>query len=159
MKLLKITVILLATAILPIAASHASDIGDGENAKNFDKYLRNFDYDERKAMKIRVNDLLKLYKQGKVQIIDIRFQEEAAAWEMGFTTHIPLNELPDRLNELDKDKIIVTVCPHYDRAAIARHYLTLKGYDSRYLVDGLLGLAEYLRGDKARDFINDVSKK
>ncbi|KAF0155258.1 MAG: hypothetical protein FD159_2242 [Syntrophaceae bacterium] len=32
---------------------------------------------------------------------------------------------------------------------------TLKGYKSKYLTDGLLGLADYLRGDRAKDFIKE----
>lgn len=109
-------------------------------------------------MKIDIPEMLALYKQGTVQIIDIRFPEEHQAYNFGFIKNIPLNELPARLGELDSSKIIVTVCPHYDRAEIARTYLTLKGYRSKYLVDGILGLAEYLRGDKAKDFINAMPK-
>ena len=66
--------------------------------------------------------------------------------------------IPNRLKELDKSKIIVTVCPHYDRAEIARTFLTLKGYESKYLVEGLLGLADYLRGYRAKDFVNAVKQ-
>jgi len=124
----------------------------------FENYLKSFDYHERKDMKIGIPEMLQLYKQGMVQIIDVRFPEEHQVYRFGFMKHIPLNELPDRLKELDKSKIIVTVCPHYDRAEIARTYLTLKGYRSKYLTDGLLGLADYLRGDKAKDFINDIKK-
>jgi rhodanese-related sulfurtransferase len=72
---------------------------------------------------------------------------------MGFGSHIPLNDLPSRLDELDKEKIIVTACPHKDRAILAMAYLRTKGYNSKYLVDGLLGLAEFLRGDTARYFM------
>jgi hypothetical protein len=32
-------------------------------------------------------------------------------------------------------------------------YLRTKGYKARYLEDGLVGLAEALRGDTARDFV------
>jgi rhodanese-related sulfurtransferase len=109
-------------------------------------------------MKIGIPEMLQLYKQGMVQIIDIRFREEHQVYSFSFIKNIPLNELPDRLKELDKSKIIVTVCPHYDRAEMARIYLTLKGYRSKYLVDGLLGLADYLRGDRAKDFINEIKK-
>lgn len=66
--------------------------------------------------------------------------------------------IPNRLKEFDKSKIIVTVCPHYDRAEIAGTFLTLKGYRSRYLVEGLLGLADYLRGDRSKDVINAVKQ-
>jgi len=124
---------------------------------SFENYLKAFDYQERRNMKIGIQEMLHLYKQGSVQIIDIRFREEHQVYSFGFIKHIPLNELPDRLKELDKSKIIVTVCPHYDRAEIARTFLTLKGYQSRYLVEGLIGLAEYLRGDTAKNFITDVN--
>ncbi len=121
---------------------------------NFKQYLENFDYQERKEMKIDTQTMLKLFKEKKVQIIDIRFKEEHEAWSIGFVKHIPLPELPNRLNELDKDKIIVTICPHYDRAEIARLFLTLNGFKSKYLTDGMLGMVDFLRGDKAKDFID-----
>ncbi len=125
---------------------------------NFTNYLENFDYQERKEMKINIERLLPLLQEGKAVLIDIRFTEEVEAWNFGFAKNIPLNELPNRLAELDKDKIIVTVCPHSDRAAIARHYLTLNGYKSKYLVEGLLGLADHLRGDKAKEFIELINR-
>ncbi|NCQ24948.1 MAG: rhodanese-like domain-containing protein [Rhodobacteraceae bacterium CG17_big_fil_post_rev_8_21_14_2_50_63_15] len=120
---------------------------------DFATYLRGFDYDERRAMKIQMAEALELYATGQAELLDIRFADEARAWTLGFGKHIPLNELPDRLNELDPAKTIVTLCPHYDRAEIARLYLTLAGYRSRYLTDGLLGLADHLRGDRARAYV------
>ncbi|MCA1788580.1 MAG: rhodanese-like domain-containing protein [Thioalkalivibrio sp.] len=127
------------------------------NPLSFDAYLRGFDYDERVAMKIQLPELLKLYSLQQVQLIDIRFHEEFAAWQVGIGQHIPLNELPDRLDELDADKTIVTMCPHYDRAEIARLFLTLKGYRARYLTDGMLGIANHLRGDVARDYMSRLA--
>jgi len=89
-------------------------------------------------------------------LVDIRFPEETKAWKMGFGLFIPLNELPRRFRELPKDKIIVTACPHKDRSAIAMAYLRTKGYNERYLTDGLSGLAENLRGDNAKEFLEDM---
>ncbi|MFZ5773904.1 MAG: rhodanese-like domain-containing protein [Thermodesulfobacteriota bacterium] len=128
------------------------------NADNFDTYLTGFTYQERKDMKIESKELVELLKKGEAQLIDIRFPEEFAAWHMGFAKNIPLNELPARLGELDKGKLIVTACPHYDRSSMARLYLTTKGYRARYLNDGLLGLANLLRGDAARDFTNATAQ-
>jgi rhodanese-related sulfurtransferase len=122
--------------------------------QNFGDYLRDFGYDERVAMKIQMPEMFKLYAEGKAQLIDIRFREEHAAWQLGIGEHIPLNELPDRLHELDASKTIVTMCPHYDRAEIARLFLTLQGYHSRYLTDGMLGIVNHLRGDTARDYMS-----
>lgn len=128
-------------------------------AETFDEYLKRFDYNERTDMKIKSLEAIELYKMGEVEFVDIRFKEEQSSWGFPFMKQIPLNELPNRLNELDKNKTIVTVCPHYDRAEIARLYLTLKGYKSRYLTDGLLGLADYLRGDEAKEFVDEMKKK
>lgn len=122
-----------------------------------DDYLAGFNYQEREAMKIDTLELVALLAEGKVQFIDIRFPEEYAAWHMGFGKNIPLNELPARLNELDKTMVIVTACPHKDRAAMARMYLAIKGFKARYLKDGLLGLAEFLRGDKAKGLMEAMS--
>ena len=130
---------------------YASDI-------ELESYIKSFDYAARKEMKMDSKGLIDLLKQGKAQLIDIRFPEEYAAWKVGPSNNIPLNELPKRLDELDKNKIIVTACPHKDRATIAMVYLRSKGIQAKYLTDGLIGLAENLRGDNAKDFINALNK-
>jgi len=129
--------------------------GDAE----LEKYIKAFDYDARKEMKIDSKTLITLLKKGEAQLIDIRFVEEYEAWKVGVAKNIPLNELPDRLSELKKDKLIVTACPHKDRAALAMLYLQSKGIKAKYLTDGLIGLAENLRGDNARTFIEAIKKE
>ena len=119
----------------------------------FADYLTNFDYQARKDMKIGTQEMLQLVIEDKAQVIDIRFKEEYEAWHMGFTKNIPLNELANSLDQLDKSKLIITACPHNDRANIARVYLRLQGYNVKYLKDGLLSVSQYLRGDNAKIFI------
>ena len=71
---------------------------------------------------IEVEHLLETWPNVQAQLVDIRFPEEVAAWSMGFSTAVPLPELPARLEDLDRSKIIVTACPHKDRAIIAMVY-------------------------------------
>ena len=123
----------------------------------FDAFLTRFDYETRADMKVDSKRLIQLMSEKKAVLVDIRFREETQAWKMGFGLFIPLNELPARLKELPKDTIIVAACPHKDRSAIAMAYLRSKGYDARYLTDGLVGLAENLRGDNAKDFMEDLA--
>jgi len=125
----------------------------------FDTFLTKFDYETRADMKIDSKKLITLLAEKKAVVVDIRFPEEMKAWKMGFGIYIPLNELPKRLAELPKDKIIVTACPHKDRSAIAMAYLRTKGYKAKYLTDGLIGLAENLRGDNAKEFLEDTGIK
>ncbi len=123
------------------------------NDQQLETYISNFNYEARKEMKMDSKGLIKLLMEGQAQLIDIRFKEEHTAWNVGYSKNIPLNELPKRLNEIDKNKIIVTACPHKDRAIIAMTYLRSKGIQAKYLTDGLIGLAENLRGDNAEEFV------
>lgn len=141
-----LTLSLLAVLSTPI---YASD-------DQLEAYITAFDYEARKEMKIDSKGLIALLKEGKAQLIDIRFQEEYEAWTVGPSINIPLNELPDRLSEIDRTKITIVACPHKDRATVAMVYLRSKGLKSQYLTDGLLGLAENLRGDDAKEFIESI---
>ena len=125
---------------------------------NFDEYLTRFDYQERNAMKIKTPEMLALVEEEKALLVDIRFPEEYAAWHIAGSINIPLNELPKRLSELPKDKLIITACPHNDRSNMARIYLTLNGYQAKYLNDGLLKAADFLRGDNAKEYIDELKK-
>jgi rhodanese-related sulfurtransferase len=124
----------------------------------FDAFLNSFNYEMRDEMKIDSKRLVSLLTSGKAILVDVRFVEEVAVWRVGYSSNIPLNEFPKRISELPKDKIIVVACPHKDRSAIAMVYLRSKGYNARYLTDGLIGLAEQLRGEQAKDFIEDMEQ-
>lgn len=123
-----------------------------------DEYLLNFTYESRKEMKITSEEIVQLLVDDEAILVDIRFEEEQASWSMDYAIKMPLPSLPQRLSELPKDKLIVTSCPKKDRAIMAMMYLKSKGYEVAYLKDGLLGLAEYLRGDNAKNFITNFKK-
>ena len=138
-----------------ITSSIAGTLANASDDK-LEAYINGFDYAARKEMKIDSKQLIELLKQGKAQLIDIRFKEEYAAWKVGPSINIPLNELASNLKELQRDKVIVTACPHKDRATIAMVYLRSRGIKAKYLTDGLIGLAENLRGDNAESFIEKI---
>lgn len=121
-----------------------------------DNYLTNFNYESRKSMKVSSEELTKLLIEDKAILLDIRFVEEQASWLMPYAVLMPLPNIPTEYTSLDKSKVIVTACPHKDRAIIAMMYLKSKGFEARYLSDGLLGLADYLRGDTAKIFVDKL---
>ncbi|WP_199221538.1 rhodanese-like domain-containing protein [Desulfonatronum sp. SC1] len=144
----KLLISLLLPALLMVSNLHADE-------PTLEEYLLQYDYAARWDMKITSRELVGLLQQDKVQFVDIRFAEEHATWKMGFGLHIPLPDLPRQLHRLDPDKLVVTACPLKDRAIIAMTYLKTKSFDVKYLADGMLGLAEYLRGDMALE-LTDV---
>ena len=102
-------------------------------------------------MRIEADELIELYNQNDIVFVDVRMKFETNIWGFNFGLKIPANELPDNLEKLDKDKLIVVACPHTDRSIMARTYLASMGYKCKYLVGGLMGLAERLKGGKAKD--------
>ena len=150
-RLAMITCLVLLFSQLQTASTSAAE-------SEMENFLAHFDYEVRDDMKIDSKGLVPLLTSGKAILIDVRFKEEVAAWRFWFAMNIPLNELPQRLKELPRNKVIVAACPHKDRSAIAMAYLRSKGYDAKYLTDGLVGLAEYLRGEQAKDFMEDMDK-
>lgn len=133
-------------------------MGNASDQKQLDQYMQNFDLAEVGNMKISSVEMLTMIEEGSAVLIDIRFKEEVQSWSIPFAKNIPLNELPNRLNELPKDKLIITACPHNDRANIARLYLTMKGYNAKYVNDGLLNVVNYLKGANAVEFVEELNK-
>lgn len=146
-------------ALCALAGLFAATSAPAAEPVSLEAYVRDFSYETRKEMKCSGKELLSMLAKKQAVLLDIRFPEEQRAWGVSFALRIPLNELPARLDELPSDKTIVTACPHMDRSNIAMVYLTTKGYDACYLMGGLVGLAELLRGDEARDFMAALDQR
>jgi len=116
-----------------------------------DNMVRNTMMKDVAPMKIDVEKMIELLNEDKAILLDIRYPFETKVWSLSFAVKIPYNELPDRLNELPKDKMIVCACPAEYRASMAKEYLRYKGFDAKTLNDGLLSLMTRLKGGKAKD--------
>ncbi len=90
---------------------------------------------------VGVDGAIKLIKDNNVFFLDVRTHEEYKFLQFPFAHHIPLNELPERLNEVPKEKLVITFCSSIVRAAIAYTYLLEKGFDK---VKVFLGTSEQL---------------
>ena len=106
---------------------------------------------EMKKMRIEIDEFIDLYNRGEAELVDIRVPYETDVWQVNFGLKIPANELPQRLDELPKEKLIVVACPKSDRSNMARTYLAEQGFNVKYLMGGLLGLMDRLKGGKAKD--------
>ncbi len=104
-----------------------------------------------KSIRIDIESFIELYNSGKAELVDIRMPYEKSVWQFNFGLQIAGDELDKHIDSLPKDKIIVVACPHSDRSNMARVYLASKGFDVKFLQGGLLGLAERLKGGKAKD--------
>ncbi|MCD8477888.1 MAG: rhodanese-like domain-containing protein [Sulfurospirillum sp.] len=116
-----------------------------------DNYIRSLDMKAIVNDNVEADDFIALYNKDEAILLDVRYGFEHKVWELPFTCNIPLNELPDRLDELPRDKIIVCACPEACRSNIAKQYLCVKGFSAKILSCGLLGLMGRLKGGKAKE--------
>ena len=97
------------------------------------------------SVKIGAKEFYELYKSGKAVLVDVRLKEESDFIGISGSLKIPLSELPERLSETPKDKLVATFCPGKIRSSFACAFLRLKGYDAKVLNAGLDDLSALLR--------------
>ena len=77
-----------------------------------------------------------------VALLDLREPEETALLALPFALHIPLRQLPERLDEIPRDRPVAAFCSGDVRATVAYAYLRVRGYANvRVLIGGYEGLA------------------
>jgi rhodanese-related sulfurtransferase len=79
--------------------------------------------------------------RNSLMVIDVRSPEEYAEGHISMAVNIPLDSMDNRLNEIDKNKYVVTVCwKGGGRSATAVKKLKSQGYQNvQYLCDGTSG--------------------
>lgn len=92
---------------------------------------------------ITVEEAARFINKEHFVFLDVRTHEERAHLNFPFALHIPLNEIPDRLDEIPRDKFIITFCLSGFRAVMAYAYLRTQGYDE---VKALKGRLDHLAG-------------
>ncbi len=86
---------------------------------------------------IDVFELKERLNDENILLLDVRTTDEYEFANIGGVL-IPLNELADRLNEIDKKKEIICLCHHGGRSARAAYLLIEEGFDNvKNLVGGI----------------------
>ena len=104
----------------------------------------------------------KLATEPNVLILDVRSKQEFASVSLPFGTfsnidflHIPICEIPDRVDEIPTGKNIAVFCPSNFRSTLVLAYLEMLGYKSvRMLGGGYSGLTEVLMPGKIHKYVS-----
>ncbi|SHI01089.1 rhodanese-like domain-containing protein [Virgibacillus chiguensis] len=75
---------------------------------------------------------------GTLELIDVREVEEVAQGRIPHITHIPLAQIPEEAEKLDKSKQYIMVCRSGRRSERAASYLHKQGFDVANMVGGML---------------------
>lgn len=84
-----------------------------------------------------------LFEKENVFLLDVRSREEAGSISINMEYHanvecenIPINELPDRLEDIPREKFVTVFCPANVRSTMAYIYLLSNGFVDVRIVEG-----------------------
>lgn len=82
--------------------------------------------------------LEKLENKETLHLIDVREDEEVAQGIIPTAEHIPLGQIPEKMQELDKDTTYIMVCRSGGRSGNATQFLEQNGYQAINMAGGML---------------------
>ncbi|MEJ9211685.1 rhodanese-like domain-containing protein [Bacillus smithii] len=80
----------------------------------------------------------KLEKGEKLNLIDVREEEEVQEGMIPEAKHIPMGDIPNSLDLLDKQEEYIFICRSGRRSENVCHYLQEQGYKVRNMIGGML---------------------
>ncbi|MGB3714379.1 MAG: rhodanese-like domain-containing protein [Candidatus Promineifilaceae bacterium] len=85
---------------------------------------------------VDVHTVASIKDQDDVYVIDVREQWEYDEGHIPGVTLIPMNEVPDRLEEIPTDKDVIVTCRSGNRSGQITEYLRQIGYDNVHNMSG-----------------------
>jgi len=131
-------------------------------ADAFSAWLAEKDFDHWSTGKHKISPqaFFEKWARGEAILLDIRAAEEAEYLNLPFALHIPLDELPERLDEIPRDVFAVTFCSGGGRASIAYAYLQAEGFENvRIFHGGYPQLVAEMMPGKIRKLIKSQAQK
>ena len=78
---------------------------------------------------ITFNDFYQLYQNSSLSVLDVREVEEFETLHLEGAQNLPLSQLTDTYDQLDKDLLHYVICKSGMRSARACQFLAEQGYD------------------------------
>ena len=78
---------------------------------------------------ITFNDFYQLYQNEQLSLVDVREVEEFQTLHLEGAQNLPLSQLTDTYDQLDKDLLHYVICKSGIRSARACQFLAEQGYD------------------------------
>lgn len=79
---------------------------------------------------INATEAFNLMQREDVALIDVREDTELQICKIDGALHIPMNQIPNHLDSLPKDKTFVLFCHHGMRSLHVLQYLEAQGYEN-----------------------------
>lgn len=102
---------------------------------------------------VSADDVWKSLQSGDLFLLDVREPDEFSDFKIPGSVNVPLKDLfdPESVSKIPKNKKIVTICPHGNRAMVATFALIRNGVPAQALMGGLTGWNQLLNPTQVSD--------
>lgn len=87
-------------------------------------------------------DVADVHLDGSITLLDVREDDEWKSAHLDGAVHIPMNQLVERLGEIDSSRQIVVMCRSGQRSARVTAWLVNNGHDARNMTGGIIAWSE-----------------
>ena len=91
---------------------------------------------------ITFDDFYQLYQKESLSVLDVREVEEFEALHLEGAHNLPLSQLADTYDQLDKDQLHYVICKSGMRSARACQFLSEQGYEVINVQGGMMAFEE-----------------
>ena len=91
---------------------------------------------------ITFNDFYQLYQNSSLSVLDVREVDEFESLHLEGARNLPLSQLADTFDQLDKDQLHYVICKSGMRSARACQFLAEQGYEVINVQGGMLAFEE-----------------
>ena len=88
-------------------------------------------------MEVEVLELKKMLKNNEVVLVDVREPYEVKICNIKGSLYIPMNEIPQNIDQLDKEKRYAVMCHSGVRSLYVSNYLNSLGYSTLNVTGGI----------------------
>ena len=88
-------------------------------------------------MEVEVLELKKMLKNNEVVLMDVREPYEVEICNIKGSLYIPMNEIPQNIDQLDKEKRYAVMCHSGVRSLYVSNYLNSLGYSTLNVIGGI----------------------
>ena len=88
-------------------------------------------------MEVEVLELKKMLKNNEVVLLDVREPYEIEICNVNGSLFIPMNEIPQNIEQLDKEKRYAVMCHSGVRSLHVANYLNSLGYSTFNVIGGI----------------------
>ena len=96
------------------------------------------------------NDLVK-HHPGQALVLDVREPDELAINHIAGAEHMPMQQIPARVDSLPRDRHLLILCHHGQRSMVVTHFLRAEGFTAvSSIAGGIEAWAEEIDPTMAR---------